>query len=41
MIKIANLSAQRNPPVPLDPKDIEFGRSCTPNFFISEFAGGK
>ncbi|HWW62178.1 MAG TPA: aminotransferase class IV, partial [Thermoanaerobaculia bacterium] len=41
MIRIANLSPQRTPPYSLDPKDIEFGRTCTPNFFIAEFRGGK
>ena len=41
MITIANLSAQKTPPYSLDPKDIEFGRSCTPNFFVVEHRGGR
>lgn len=41
MITIANLSAQRTPPYSLDPKDIEFGRTCTPNFFSAEYRGGR
>ncbi|HYK02825.1 MAG TPA: branched-chain amino acid aminotransferase [Thermoanaerobaculia bacterium] len=41
MITIANLSAQRTPPYSLDPKDIEFGRTCTPNFFVAEYRGGR
>ncbi|HEX8618124.1 MAG TPA: branched-chain amino acid aminotransferase [Thermoanaerobaculia bacterium] len=41
MINIANLSAQRTPPYSLDPKDLEFGRTCTPNFFIAEYRGGR
>ena len=41
MITIANLSAQKTAPYSLDPKDIEFGRTCTPNFFIAEYHGGK
>jgi branched-chain amino acid aminotransferase len=41
VITIANLSAQRTPPYSLDPKDIEFGRTCTPNFFVAEYRGGR
>jgi branched-chain amino acid aminotransferase len=41
VITIANLSAQRTPPYSLDPKDIEFGRTCTPNFFLAEYRGGR
>ena len=41
MIRIANLSAERTPPYSLDPKDIEFGRTCTPNYFIAEYRGGR
>jgi branched-chain amino acid aminotransferase len=41
VIKIANLSAERTPPYSLDPKDIEFGRTCTPNYFIAEYRGGN
>jgi branched-chain amino acid aminotransferase len=41
VITIANLSAQKTAPYSLDPKDIEFGRTCTPNFFIAEYRGGK
>jgi len=41
VIRIANLSAQRSAPYSLNPKDIEFGRICTPNFFVCEYRGGK
>jgi branched-chain amino acid aminotransferase len=41
VIRIANLSAERTPPYSLDPKDIEFGRTCTPNYFIAEYRGGR
>lgn len=41
MITIANLSAQKTAPYSLDPKDIEFGRTCTPNFFVAEYRGGR
>jgi branched-chain amino acid aminotransferase len=41
VITIANLSAQRTPPYSLDPKDLEFGRTCTPNFFTAEYRGGR
>ncbi|HYH05762.1 MAG TPA: branched-chain amino acid aminotransferase [Thermoanaerobaculia bacterium] len=41
MIRIANLSAHNTPAYSLNPKDIEFGRLCTPNFFVCEYRGGK
>jgi branched-chain amino acid aminotransferase len=41
VIRLADVAAQRTAPYSLDPKDIEFGRACTPNFFISEYRGGK
>ena len=41
VIRLADVSAQRTAPYSLDPKDIEFGRSCTPNFFITEYRNGK
>lgn len=41
MIRIANLSAQKTPPYSLDPKDLEFGRLCTPNFFVCDYRNGK
>lgn len=41
MIRIGNLSPQRTAPYSLDPKDIEFGRACTSNFFLAEYRGGK
>jgi branched-chain amino acid aminotransferase len=41
VIRIANLSAERTPPYSLDPKDIEFGRTCTPNYFVAEYRGGR
>jgi branched-chain amino acid aminotransferase len=40
VIRIGDLSPQKTAPYSLDPKDIEFGRMCTPNFFISEYRGG-
>lgn len=41
MIRIGNLSPQKTAPYSLDPKDIEFGRLCTPNFFVAEYRGGR
>jgi branched-chain amino acid aminotransferase len=41
VITIANLSAERTAPYSLDPRDIEFGRTCTPNYFVAEYRGGK
>ena len=41
MIRIGNLSPAKTPSYSLNPKDIEFGRTCTPNFFISEYRGGR
>lgn len=41
MIRIGNLSSIRTPPYSLDPKDIEFGRMCTPNFFVAEYRRGE
>lgn len=41
MIKIGSLSAQRTPPYSLAPDKIEFGRQCTPNFFICEYRNGS
>jgi branched-chain amino acid aminotransferase len=41
VIRIGNLSSQKTAPYSLDPKDIEFGRMCTPNFFVAEYRGGK
>lgn len=41
MIKIANLSPQKTASYSLDPKDIEFGRTCTPNLFIAEYRNGR
>lgn len=41
MIRIGNLSATKTAPYSLAPKDIEFGRMCTPNFFVAEYRGGK
>ena len=41
VIRLAELSAQRTASYSLDPKDIEFGRMCTPNFFMSEYRAGR
>ena len=41
MIRIGNLSPTKTAPYSLDPKDIEFGRTCTPNFFMAEYKRGQ
>jgi branched-chain amino acid aminotransferase len=41
VISIGNLSPVRTAPYSLDPKDIEFGRVCTPNFFVAEYRKGE
>ena len=41
MITIGNLSPVKTAPYSLDPKDIEFGRVCTPNFFVAEYKKGE
>jgi len=41
VIKIGNLSPAKTAPHSLDPKDIEFGRMCTPNFFVAEYRKGQ
>lgn len=41
MIKIGSLSTQRTPPYSLAPETIEFGRQCTPNFFLCEYRDGR
>ncbi|HVG25535.1 MAG TPA: branched-chain amino acid aminotransferase [Thermoanaerobaculia bacterium] len=41
MIRIGNLSPTKTAPYSLDPKDIEFGRMCTPNFFVAEYRKGQ
>lgn len=41
VIRIGNLSPAKTPSYSLNPKDIEFGRACTPNFFVAEYRGGK
>ncbi len=41
MIEIKTLSKQRMPAYSLDPANIEFGRQCTPNFFVCEYRNGS
>jgi branched-chain amino acid aminotransferase len=41
VIRIGNLSPVKTAPYSLDPKDIEFGRKCTPNFFVTEYRRGQ
>jgi branched-chain amino acid aminotransferase len=41
VIRIGTLSSTKTAPYSLAPKDIEFGRMCTPNFFMAEYRGGK
>ncbi|HVE71353.1 MAG TPA: branched-chain amino acid aminotransferase [Thermoanaerobaculia bacterium] len=41
MIRIGNLSPTKTAPYSLDPKDLEFGRTCTPNFFVAEYRKGQ
>ena len=40
MIEIKTLSRQKSPAFPLDPSTLEFGRLCTPNFFVCEYRNG-
>ena len=40
MIEIKSLSRQISPAYPLDPANLEFGRQCTPNFFVCEYRNG-
>ena len=40
MIRIGNLSPVKTPSYSLSPKDIEFGRICSPNFFVTEYRRG-
>lgn len=41
VITIGNLSPTKTAPYSLNPKDIEFGRVCTPNIFVAEYRGGR
>ncbi len=38
VIRIGNLSPTKTAPYSLNPKDIEFGRVCTPNHFLADFS---
>src|SRR3954454_22606319 len=40
VIEIKKLSRQTTPAYPLDPANLEFGRQCTPNFFVCEYRDG-
>src|SRR5436305_10206059 len=40
VIEIKTLSRQTTPAYPLDPANLEFGRQCTPNFFVCEYRNG-
>ena len=40
MIEIKQLCRQTTPAYPLDPANLEFGRQCTPNFFLCEYRNG-
>jgi len=40
VIRLGTLSPVKTAPYSLDPKDIEFGRMCTPNFFVAEYRKG-
>jgi branched-chain amino acid aminotransferase len=39
VITIGNLSPTKTAPYSLNPKDLEFGRVCTPNHFVAEYSG--
>jgi branched-chain amino acid aminotransferase len=41
VIETRNLSRQTAPDYSLDPTTLEFGRQCTPNFFICEYRRGE
>jgi branched-chain amino acid aminotransferase len=40
-MKITNLTEPGRPPEPLDPRQLEFGKMFTPNFFVSEYRNGE
>src|SRR6266508_3918649 len=40
MFQITNLTQPSAPPAPLDPRQLEFGKMFTPNFFVSEYQNG-
>jgi branched-chain amino acid aminotransferase len=41
VIETRNLSRQTTPDYSLDPTTLEFGRQCTPNFFVCEYRRGQ
>jgi branched-chain amino acid aminotransferase len=40
-MKITNQTQSNSPAQPLDPKQLEFGRMFTPNFFVTEYRNGE
>jgi branched-chain amino acid aminotransferase len=40
-MKITNLTQPSTPREPLEPRQLEFGKTFTPNFFISEYKNGE
>jgi branched-chain amino acid aminotransferase len=40
-MKITNLTQPSAPPQPLEPRQLEFGKMFTPNFFLSEYKNGE
>src|SRR5580698_828646 len=40
-MKIMNLTQPSTPSEPLDPRQLEFGKMFTPNFFVSEYKDGE
>src|SRR3954453_21526907 len=41
MPQITNLTKPSRPAQPLDAKQLEFGKTCTPNMFVSEYRDGE
>ena len=39
-MEIKTLCSEKTPAYPLDPANLEFGRTCTPNFFVCEYKNG-
>lgn len=40
-IQIANTTRPSAPPAPLDPAKLDFGRMCSPNFFVMDYRSGR
>lgn len=40
-IQISNTTQPSAPPAPLDPAKLEFGKTCSPNFFVMDYRNGE